>query len=460
MKLHQSVVMGSLLSFLSAHAYGQGERYPAYQLMEQGDESVFFGSNLRIHNGRVVLKSFGFFPNPYITTVSIFDAQTGDAIDSIQFGGSGPSYNSARAIELDGNEMLLGFANLDTPDGGNSGQVQLVDLGTAGESVSFAPIVGPGESRAGELFGTAVALAGNRVVVSAPGDRDNGFLSGSVFVFDRDSQQQLRKIKPMDGNREDQFGDSMVVDSGVIAVGATHADNPPVFFSGVVYLFSLNTYEQLHRLSAPEPLYDAHYGQSLAMSGGYLAVGAPNEEVPVAALDHTRAVGAVYVYDVQSGDLVYKLQPLIEIENRAFGSSVAISGDLLVVGAPAENVGAGGAYVYRLSTGELLTRLTAEGLSDYDNFGLPVDIDGDLVVVGAAYADHEGENNGTVYVFDLGSCSVADLAEPYFELNFFDVSAFLSAYIAESDEADINGDGMFDFFDVSQFLTAYNGGCP
>jgi len=460
MRLSQSVALGSLLSLMSAHALGQSERYPVFELYESGSEGVFFGSNLRIKDDRIVMKSYGYFPNPNITTVSIFDAQTGDWLDSIQFDGSGSSPNSARAIDIDGNEMLLGFANLETPDGGNSGEVHLVDLDSAGVSVSFTPIVGPGKSRAGELFGTAVALAGNRVLVSAPGDRDNGYQSGSVFVFDRDSQQQLRKIKPSDGNRDDQFGDSMVVDSGVIAVGATSADNPPEFYSGVVYLFDLQTYAQLHRLSAPKPLYDAHYGQALAMSGGYLAVGAPHEEVPVATLDHTRDVGAVYVYDVQSGELLYKLQPLIEIEDRAFGSSVAISGDLLVVGAPVENVGAGGAYVYRLSTGDLITRLTSEGLSDHDNFGLPVDIEGGRIVVSAANADHDGLNNGTVYVFDLGSCSAADLAEPHYELNFFDVSAFLSAYIAELDEADINGDGMFDFFDVSQFLAAYNDGCP
>ena len=45
-------------------------------------------------------------------------------------------------------------------------------------------------------------------------------------------------------------------------------------------------------------------------------------------------------------------------------------------------------------------------------------------------------------------------------LDFFDVSAFLSAYNAMDPVADFNGDGMFNFFDVSAFLTAYNTGCP
>jgi len=45
-------------------------------------------------------------------------------------------------------------------------------------------------------------------------------------------------------------------------------------------------------------------------------------------------------------------------------------------------------------------------------------------------------------------------------LNFFDVSAFLTAYNKMNPMADFNGDGAYDFFDVSEFLTAYNAGCP
>jgi cytochrome c peroxidase len=45
-------------------------------------------------------------------------------------------------------------------------------------------------------------------------------------------------------------------------------------------------------------------------------------------------------------------------------------------------------------------------------------------------------------------------------LDFFDVSAFLSAYGLGGIAADFNGDGLINFFDVSAFLTAYNAGCP
>lgn len=44
-------------------------------------------------------------------------------------------------------------------------------------------------------------------------------------------------------------------------------------------------------------------------------------------------------------------------------------------------------------------------------------------------------------------------------LDFFDISAFLTAYGAMDPAADFNGDGQFDFFDISAFLVAFSGGC-
>ena len=46
------------------------------------------------------------------------------------------------------------------------------------------------------------------------------------------------------------------------------------------------------------------------------------------------------------------------------------------------------------------------------------------------------------------------------QLNFFDVSAFLTAFNAQDPIADFNSDGSFNFFDVSAFLTSFSAGCP
>ena len=57
-------------------------------------------------------------------------------------------------------------------------------------------------------------------------------------------------------------------------------------------------------------------------------------------------------------------------------------------------------------------------------------------------------------------CSDADLVEPFGQLDFFDVSAFLTAFNNGDSSADFDGNGSFDFFDISLFLGTYNVGCP
>jgi hypothetical protein len=65
----------------------------------------------------------------------------------------------------------------------------------------------------------------------------------------------------------------------------------------------------------------------------------------------------------------------------------------------------------------------------------------------------------TLVIDDGESGCAADLNNDG-DLNFFDVSAFLSAYSEQNPSADFDGDGMFNFFDVSSFLDAYSDGCP
>ena len=72
-------------------------------------------------------------------------------------------------------------------------------------------------------------------------------------------------------------------------------------------------------------------------------------------------------------------------------------------------------------------------------------------------------NTANNWVSDTGFITVLECVPDLTgdgQVNFFDVSAFLSAYNAMNPIADFNNDGVFNFFDVSAFLSAYNAGCP
>ena len=79
-------------------------------------------------------------------------------------------------------------------------------------------------------------------------------------------------------------------------------------------------------------------------------------------------------------------------------------------------------------------------------------------VVDATPGDNWVSGINPIFVLGTAVCD-ADLNGDG-ELNFFDVSAFLSAFSAGDPAGDFNGDGQFNFFDVSAFLQAFAAGCP
>jgi fibronectin type 3 domain-containing protein len=95
-------------------------------------------------------------------------------------------------------------------------------------------------------------------------------------------------------------------------------------------------------------------------------------------------------------------QKLTGAANTAFGRSVAISGDTMVVGAIYENDGAGAAYVFeRTNTGwHETTKLVAIDAQAVDWFGWSVAISGDYLVVTAPREDSAGAEAGAAYVFE------------------------------------------------------------
>lgn len=115
-----------------------------------------------------------------------------------------------------------------------------------------------------------------------------------------------------------------------------------------------------------------------------------------------------------------------------------------------------GVYRVDTATGEATPVVTQLGATGTNWGGINISEDGTTqrIIISATEADR-------VYVFSITPpCSPADLAGPFGQLNFFDVSAFLSAFNAMDPAADLNGDGRFDFFDVSGFLSAFSAGCP
>lgn len=208
---------------------------------------------------------------------------------------------------------------------------------------------------------------------------------------------EVRKLTASDTAMGDWFGNSVALSGNIALVGAPYKDDAGTW-SGSAYLFDAATGTEIFKLTASDSALGDQFGSSVAVSGNLALVGAPGDN------NLGTDSGSAYVFDVTTGQELFKLTASDAAEFDSFGRSVAISGNIAVVGAPWNNgagYDSGTAYVFDVTTGEELFKLTASD-AFFDNwFGWAVAFSGNLALVGAPYKDDAGFWSGSAYIFEL-----------------------------------------------------------
>ena len=253
----------------------------------------------------------------------------------------------------------------------------------------------------------SVAVSGDIVVVGAHRDDDNGRESGSAYVFEASTGNLVHKLTAPDGEEFDQFGYSVAMSEDTVVVGAHRDDlDTPlhIFAQGSAYVFEALTGNLVHKLTAPDGGTNDNLGTSVAVSGDTIVVGALGGGDILFA-------GAAYVFEASTGNLLHKLIAPDDSVRDNFGESVAVSADTVVVGAWGDDDNgsqSGAAYVFEASTGNLVHKLTAPDSERFDWFGRSVAVSEDTVVVGAWLDDVNGDGlrEGSAYVFEASTGSL------------------------------------------------------
>jgi len=189
------------------------------------------------------------------------------------------------------------------------------------------------------VFGGSVAISGNTALVGALGDNDGGSVSGSAYLFDITTGNQLAKLTASDAATGDVFGGSVAISGNTALVGA-RGDDDGGSFSGSAYLFDITTGNQLAKLTASDAATGDFFGESVAISGNTALVGAWGDG---------SSSGSAYLFDITTGNQLAKLTASDAATSDEFGWSVAISGNTALVGALDDNdggFGSGSAYLY------------------------------------------------------------------------------------------------------------------
>ncbi len=268
------------------------------------------------------------------------------------------------------------------------------------------------DAQANDQFGFSTAVSGDLIVVGAVSEDSAGTDAGAVYVFHRllggeDNWGEMQKLTALDAESNDLFGASVAVSGDVIVVGAYREDSGGTD-AGAAYVFHADAenWEEIEKTFASDAEEDDQFGRAVAISGDVIVVGAYNEGA--GGLD----AGAAYVFQRMEGgnDNWGEVQKLMasdaEVEDL-FGNAVAVFGDVIVVGARYEDSPAnmaGAAYVFQRMEGGgdnwgEVQKLTASDAEEFDNFGYSVAVWGDVILVGTGYEDTNGNNAGAAYVF-------------------------------------------------------------
>ncbi|WP_285669670.1 VPLPA-CTERM sorting domain-containing protein [Paralimibaculum aggregatum] len=304
--------------------------------------------------------------------------------------------NFGASVALSGSTALIG-ARYDDDNGASSGSAYLFDTGTLAETKLTAS-----DGAMFDEFGYAVALSGSTALIGARHDGDNGFYSGSAYLFDTGTLAET-KLTPSDGAMFDEFGSTVAIDGSTALVGAAR-DGDNGASSGSAYLFDTGTLAET-KLTPGDGEASAQFGFSVALEGTTALVGAQFDD----------GNGSAYLLD--TGTLAEtKLTAGEAPENDRFGYAVALDGTTALVGAWGDDANgddSGAAFLFNTTDGMLIAKLLAPDGVESDNFGLSVAVSGNLVLVGAPYADiGDNPGQGAAYLFRIEADGEVPLPAP------------------------------------------------
>ena len=379
-----------------------------------------------------------------------------------------------RSVAITGDTVLVGAPFEDSNATGVNGDEANDDLDAAGAAYVFVrtgttwsqqAYLKASNTNSNDRLGGSVAISGDTVVVGAPledsnatgvdGDQSDNSTSdaGAAYVFVRDGTgtwSQQAYLKASNPDLDDQFsrvaisGDTVVVgasneDSNATGVNGDESDNS-ADDAGAAYVFvrdGTGNWSQQAYLKASNTDDFDNFGDSVAITGDTLVVGASDEESNATGVDGDQSdnsandAGAAYVF-VRDVSGTWTQQAYLKASNTdsgdQFSFSVAISGETLVVGAWREDsnatgVGgdqsdnsageAGAAYVFDLAftIGGTVSGLAGTGLVLQNNGGDDLGITADGAFTFATELSDGSAYNVTVATQPTGpsqTCTVTN----------------------------------------------------
>lgn len=267
--------------------------------------------------------------------------------------------------------------------------------------VAPKPVASNSERGDGDWYGISVAISGDTAMVGVPvsGLLTRRVVFGKVYVYERSSDgawERAGVLTASDEAENDYFGDSIAISGSTAVIGAYKEEDE----RGAAYVFekdSSGTWTQVQKLTAGDSDPKDSFGGSVAISGDTIIVGADEYD-----FNRSHGAGSAYIFrkDFRLGpDIPWAQEQKLTAGDAAtddyFGGSVAISGNVAMVGAMRDDSRTGSVYVFTQDSPGIWSqtqKITASDAAAGGLFGYAAVMSGTEAIIGA--------RGGTGYLFD------------------------------------------------------------
>jgi REJ domain/HYR domain/FG-GAP repeat len=317
---------------------------------------IFFGSSISIWQGTLAIGlRQAVYIYEYSETLSNFTMTA-----RLTVAGAHISFGLRASLSRDTIVVGASQSGISFTFGGAAYVFARVSPGTAGSDWQLTQtLTSPDAVAAGDLFGTAVAIHGNIMIISALKDADVRVNAGAAYVYERQSSSGVtapfRLVQKLTGDNGGvysmvSFGWRIELSDDTAVISCADSGTP-----GGVFVFDRNDttgqWTQNAFLTSYKNINSAAFGSALSLQGHYLAVGSN---------DDSGAKGAVFIFHQNSTTRAWSFDKLLVAPvpqlGAKLGESVQIIGDEIVTGArfeditfPATYTNAGVVYVYKFN---------------------------------------------------------------------------------------------------------------
>ena len=341
------------------------------------------------------------------------------------------------SVDLDNNQLIVG-APAKADFGSNSGAAYIFQFN--GSMWQETAKLTASDTLAYNDFGYSVSIDGD---IAAVGARTNYTGVGAVYIFKRNGSvwEEETKINCPDCGTQGQalFGRAVSLKGNRVLIGAQQSSQS-LYEAGTAYIFKReNNNWILEKTFIPaDAVITAQFGWSVSLADNYAMIGAAFDP-----LSFNTPMGAAYIYKLDGNDWLFdaKLLPDTLAASQLFGFSVSIDGNYAVAGAPGGGTNYGKrAIVFENEAGQWSRKAI---LLPYDynvNFGRSVStLDNDIIV---------GNTRHGAYLFrntqpDWNLFAKMEPDDTTYTVNDFGESVSLSEnFVAVGDPSGINNSSL------------------